>query len=751
MLKLLRLTILSFLINFLFLPLKSDAQILLDPLTQTKYINALPIPSVIDKRKTGSLTIQAKQFKQWLGITDPLGVHLQTTLFGYNGTYPGPTILARKFEPLTVTWDNKLVDATGKALPHLLPVDNTIHWAFGPNATIQSGGGVPLVTHLHGGHTEDISDGYPTAWYTPNYLNKGADWKKKDYYYANTQEAATIWYHDHTLGLTRANVMAGLAGMYLITDENQEELLADNRLPATPHDIPLFLQDRQFLSTGEIYYPSDPTNFYAGDPEAGVAGGKLPIPSTSIIPEFFGDFMLVNGMTWPVLDVEPRIYRFRVLNGSDSRMYNMKIFKPADVTIDKIMNPFMAFDPTVQGLKMLQIASDDGFLSVPAPLDSLFIAPGERKEIVVDFTGLAGQEFVLVNNANGPFPAGDMVDINTSAQIMKFRVSKPLNTKYPIVTIPTKLRPDILPLTPTTTTARQVILKEVRDEYGRLRPSLGTVTGGAMMWMDPTTEKINLNDTEEWEIYNETSDAHPIHLHSISMQLVNRQFYKADQFDMSIMMRMNNQSALPGNMKHAPGVSMSMMSIANTTAANVLLPTTTTGMPMNEGVLTNIQMLGMPMMPAPDELGWKDTWVIYPGQVMRIRAKFDLPGNYVWHCHILSHEDHDMMRPMTIVPNNLPIPPDSTANFIKKIQLQIMPNPFTTKATIQFKMKETLPVSIVLYNSLGKVVKTIFSGTLKPGSQYFYVTAADTKITGTYPVQIVVGKERASVNLLYVK
>jgi spore coat protein A len=295
-------------------------------------------------------------------------------------------------------------------------------------------------------------------------------------------------------------------------------------------------------------------------------------------------------------------------------------------------------------------------------------------------------------------------------------------------------------------------LKEVRDEYGRLRPSLGTVTGGAMMWMDSTTENIKLNDTEEWEIYNETSDAHPIHLHSISMQLVNRQFYKADQFDMStMMMRMNNQSPIPGNMKHAPGVSMSMMSIANTNSGNLVLPTTTTGMPMNEGILTNIQMLGMPMMPSPDELGWKDTWVIYPGQVMRVRAKFDLPGNYVWHCHILSHEDHDMMRPMTIVPNNLPVPPDSTANFIKKIQLIVMPNPFSTKATIQFKLKETSPVSIVLYNSQGKVVKTIFSGTLKPGSQYFYVNASDTKVTGTYPVQIVVGKERASVNLVYVK
>jgi len=455
--------------------------------------------------------------------------------------------------------------------------------------------------------------------------------------------------------------------------------------------------------------------------------------------------MLVNGMTWPVLEVEPRLYRFRVLNGSDSRMYNMKMINPADFTLDKVMDKHMAYDPTLQGLKMLQIATDDGFLATPAALDSLFIAPGERKEIIVDFTGLAGKEFILVNNANGPYPTGDMVDVNT-AQLMKFKVSKPLNTAYPIVTLPAKLRPEILPLTPTTATPRQVILKEVRDEYGRLRPSLGTVKDGAMMWMDPVTEKVNLNDTEEWEIYNETADAHPIHLHSVSMQLVNRQYYKAAEFDPSMLMRMNQEIALPGNMKLAPSMAMSFMSAANTT-----INSQTVAMPM-EGKLTDIKMVGMEMMPTSDEMGWKDTWVIYPGQVMRVRAKFDLPGDYVWHCHILSHEDHDMMRPLKIIPNNTPITPDATANFIKNIQLTVMPNPFTTKATIQFNMKETLPVSIVLYDNLGKAVKKIFSGKLEPGAQYFYVSAQDVKLTpGTYPVQITIGKQRATVNLIYVK
>jgi len=710
---------------------------LLSPVGQPKFVNALPIPSVIDKRDGGSLTIEAKPMTQWLGIIDPITkANLTTNLFGYNGKYPGPTILAKKFEPLSVNWDNKLVDITGKPLPHLLPIDNTIHWAFRDISASIASNGIPLVTHLHGGHTEWQSDGYPTAWYTPNYVLKGKDFQKVSYQYKNDQEAATIWYHDHTLGLTRVNVMAGLAGLYIITDENEEELKETKKLPAAPYDIPLFLQDRQFKANGQIFYPSDPTDFYAGDPEAGIPNA---LPSTSIIPEFFGNFMLVNGMTWPVLEVEPRQYRFRVLNGADSRMYNMMLLKSQDVTMDNIMNANMEYAPSLTGLTMTQIGTDDGLLSIPARLQKMFIAPGERKDIIVDFSGLTpGQEYVLTNNANGPFPMGDMVDEHTSV-IMKFKVSKPLNTKYPLTAIPGSLRPSIATLTPTKPAApRQVILKEVRDEFGRLRPSLGTVKDGAMMWMDPTTETVQLNDTEEWEIYNETMDAHPIHLHSVSMQLVNRQFYSAMEFDPSTFATKAPQA----NMVMSNGsVHMSSVNMTNTLSTMVMAANN------GAGILTDIKMIGNPILPTADELGRKDTWVIYPGQVMRVRAKFDLAGSYVWHCHILSHEDHDMMRPLEIVKNNSTVP---TSDFLSTLQLKTIPNPFTEKCMVQFYLKASAKVTIELINGQGQVVKKVFNGNLNQGAQNFTIEGDDLP-TGTFTCKVTVGNQVVSTSVVHLK
>lgn len=709
---------------------------LLNPNSQTKFINPLPIPSVIDKREGGKLTIEAKPMTQWLGIVDNAGNKLSTNLFGYNGTYPGPTILAKKFEPLSVNWDNKLVDATGKPLPHLLPIDNTIHWAFGDGMFTSSiaSSGIPLVTHLHGGHTEWQSDGYPTAWYTPNYTLKGKDFQKATYYYKNDQEAATIWYHDHTLGLTRVNVMAGLAGLYVITDENEEELQESKRLPAAPYDIPLFLQDRQFKADGQIFYPSDPTDFYNGDVLAGIPNA---LPATSIIPEFFGNFMLVNGMTWPVLEVEPRQYRFRVLNGSDSRMYNLMLLKSSDATLDRIMNPMMQYDPSLVGLNMTQIGTDDGLLSVPAPLQKMFIAPGERKDIIVDFSGLTAGEYILTNNANGPFPMGDMVDEHTSV-IMKFKVSKPLNTKYPLTAIPGTLRPTITALTPTNpATPRQVILKEVRDEYGRLRPSLGTVKDGAMMWMDPTTESVQLNDTEEWEIYNETMDAHPIHLHSVKMQLVNRQFYSAMEFDPSSL-----ATKAPQINVAMSSASPHMSSVNMTNGLSVMASMTPND---GAGKLTEIKMIGNPILPTADELGWKDTWVIYPGQVMRVRAKFDLPGNYVWHCHILSHEDHDMMRPLEVVANNTTLPAN---DFLSTLKLKTIPNPFTEKCMVQFYLKASAKVTIELISAQGQVVKSVFKGTLNQGAQNFTINGGDLP-TGTFACKVTVDNQVISTNVVH--
>ncbi|HEX6847364.1 MAG TPA: multicopper oxidase domain-containing protein, partial [Chitinophagaceae bacterium] len=457
----------------------TNAQQLLNPRLQPQFVNQLPVPGVINGLSGGTFNINIRQFDQWLGLVDPITKqHLNTTVWGYNGSYPGPTIVAKKDIPISVYWHNNLVNGSNQPLPHLLPIDRSIHWAFGHDPNWQSYG-VPVVTHVHGGHTESASDGLPDQWFTPDFAMKGPGFIKGDaqpFYYHNDQEAATIWYHDHALGVTRLNVYAGLAGYYIITDQNEMNLQAANNLPAAPYDLGLAIQDRMFTSSGQLYYPS--TSEEEEEEE---------VPYPSILPEMFGDFILVNGMTWPVLDVEPRQYRFRVLNGSDSRFYNL----------------FFS-----SGEQFIQIGSDQGLLPSPFTTNQMLIAPGERKDIIIDFSNPAlwGQTIILKNNAKTPYPKGSAPDPLTTGRIMAFRINKPLDESYPLTTLPATLRPPIVPLQ-TELAPRKLILFEAEDEYGRLMPILGTVDDGILGFRDPVTENPAMNSTEIWEMYNETMDA----------------------------------------------------------------------------------------------------------------------------------------------------------------------------------------------------------------------------------------------------
>lgn len=577
--------------------------VLLDPLSQPKFVNELPnplAPAAIFAPTTpggSDYEIGVHQFQQSLGLVDPdSGLPLSTTVWGYGNdaqpaTYPGRTIVAQRDEPISVHWTNDLVDENGVPLPHLLPVDTSLHWAM-PSDPEYPESGVPIVTHLHGGHTESASDGIPEAWFTPDFAQTGSAWSKEIYNYDNNQQAATLWYHDHALGITRLNVYAGLAGFYILRDDvdtgtpDDPLTLADENplnLPVGPYEVPLVIQDRMFTEDGELYYPSEPE----------IAGA----PDPSVLPEFFGDFILVNGVTWPVLDVEPRPYRFRMLNGSDSRFYDLAVSGGSG-----------SFGPEIR-----QIGTDDGLLYQPVSLNRLTLGPGERADVIIDFAAFAGQTLIVRNTAHSPFPKGETVDSRTTGQIMAFRVTKPLDTsQYPLEELASTLREaPIAPLVQDGAT-RKLLLFEATDEYGRLRPQLGTVANGALMWDDPTTETPNLNDVEVWEIYNSTEDAHPIHLHLVSFQVQSRQKFKADQD-----------------------------------------PET--------GALSDIRLLGLPKSPEANELGWKDTVIMYPGQVTRIIAKFDRPGEYVWHCHILSHEDHEMMRRFEVVAPELEADPEFQA------------------------------------------------------------------------------------------
>ena len=530
---------------------------------------------------------------------------------------------------MRVTWINDLIDPQGHYLPHLLPVDQTLHWANpagGMHPIDHAGddptpylGPVPIVTHLHGAHADQESDGYAEAWYLPDasdipegYATHGTwyetfrqqaearlqqTWEPGTavFQYRNDQPAATLWYHDHTLGMTRLNVYAGPAGFYLLRGGGNDLKTGilpgpapalDDPVGTRYYEIPLAIQDRSFNADGSLFYPDSRAFFDAFE------GPYVPDSDIAPIwnPEFFGTMMVVNGRTWPVLEVEPRRYRFRMLNGCTSRFLILTLGN---------------------GASFWQIGSDGGFLPAPVHLTQLLLSPAERADVIVDFTDLpVGTAITLLNLApDEPFGGGepdddvDLADPETTGQVMLFRV-------VALVAPDTSTPPDQLllpapaPLDAATTT-RRVTLNEadsaVLDDVGPRTALLGTLDGAGMSvvrgWDDPITETPTRGTTEVWELYNFTADAHPIHLHQVQFQVVNRQALVADE----------------------------------------------------EGMATQpAELVGPPRDPEVWETGFKDTVIAYPGEVTRIKASFDLAGRYVWHCHIVEHEDHEMMRPFVV-------------------------------------------------------------------------------------------------------
>lgn len=629
----------------------AQAQATLDPALVPKFLNNMPVIRDaglrVDMTAGGSIRVQMVETQQ-----DLLGLGTLTKVWGYKfpglpPSYPGATIVAEKDNPVSVRWENAL-PAAYDAYPatHLLPVDTSIYRA----RTLQQTG-VPLVTHLHGGHTESASDGLPEAWFTRNFRETGIDFVKPTYTYHNDQRAATLWYHDHALGITRLNVYAGLAGFYLLRDRNEAKLNKNNVLPSKAYEIEVVIQDRMFTAnTHQLYYPAfegDPPyqDFITGE------GATPPAGAATIFAEFFGNIILVNGKAWPKLDVEPRKYRIRLLNGSDSRFYVLS-FRDQ--------------------LPWFQIGTDNGFLAsgtdIPDPVSEpggeLVIGPGERMDLILDFTGKAGQEFLMWNY--GPDePFGGDVDTDLTrptAQIMKFVVSKPLNNKIPnaTVTVGTALDPTI-PAIPADYVAAQqnLVLFEGNDQYGRLMPMLGTIAAGSQTFDHPITENPQLNETQVWEIFNATADAHPIHLHLVAFQVLGRGAFTA--------------TVTPRDQVMHDG------SIA-----------------INGGRDFTLTSRDSWRGPEANEMGWKDTHIVYPGEFSQVRATFDRAGLYVWHCHILSHEDHEMMRHYYVGPMPAPAMLSTESTLV-----QNAPNPFATETKFFFEIQQQQEVQLVVYDQYG--------------------------------------------------
>ena len=667
----------------LFLPFKIDLSRLstralaaaiatLPPTAIPQFVTPLVIPPAMPrtakiKQKAGKnidyYEIAVRQFQQQIL---PAGMPA-TTVWSYGsvnhpGTfnYPAFTIEAKYNTKLRVKWVNDLKDPfTGNYLPHLLAgtVDQTLHWANppgGPGGTDARGtdpnaytGPVPIVTHVHGAHTYEESDGYAEAWYLPDGSNIPAGYARGGTYYdkfagkasgvtgawpagtsifdyPNSQRATTLWYHDHSLGMTRLNVYAGPAGFYLLRGGPSDRVLdgatglpgvlpgpapALGDLPGMSYyEIPIAIQDRSFNADGSLFYPDNRAFF------EGLDKSQLQIPfvpdatcddevsdiSPIWNPEFFGNTIVVNGNTWPYLNVEAKRYRFRFLNGCNSRFLILR---------------------NDAGLSFHQIGAEGGFLPAPVALNQLLIAPAERADVIMDFSGLPeGTVVTLLNlGPDEPFGGGvpdddfDVADPATTGQVMQFIVGSVLtpDLSTPVAQL---VLPAHLPLPEPTAAIRRLSLNELDSKTVRIREEDGSIVEDClssepfgpreavlgtvivdpdtemfmpmpMEWMHKITENPDVGATEIWEIHNFTMDAHPIHIHQVQFEVVDR-----------------------------------------------------------------VDMDGVVRGPELWETGLKDTVIAYPDEVTRVKATFDLPGLYVWHCHIVEHEDNEMMRPFFVGP-----------------------------------------------------------------------------------------------------
>jgi spore coat protein A len=494
------------------LPPMKPAPPLIDPARLAPFVDPLPLPEIAKPSRKGQVPFYRIPIREFFSK-----VHRDvppTRFWGYGNGVPGPTIEARSGEEILIEWANQL------PVKHFLPIDHNLMGAEK---------GLPesrTVVHVHGARVPPESDGWPEAWYGPG--------KSATYRYPNNQEAALLWYHDHAMGINRLNMCAGMAGLYVIRDSFEDAL----NLPKGEYEIPLVLMDRMIGTDGQLYYPVSQ------------------FPDAPWIPEYSGNATLINGKLLPSLDVEPRKYRFRLLNASNSRFYFLSLGN---------------------GPALQQIGTDQGLLSAPIAVPRLALAPGERADVVVDFAEHRGQR-VLLNNL--------------VATLMQFRVAP--EAVADASALPTTLRA-IPPIAASDAIrTRQLTLEEVDNILGD--PLVHLLDG--KHWHEPVSEKPVLGTTEIWELLNLTDDAHPIHLHLVRFRILDRRAIDVDAriYDNKVV------------------------------------------------------YIGDALPPDANEAGWKDTVRATPGASTRIVVKFEgYTGRYVWHCHILEHEDNEMMRPYEVV------------------------------------------------------------------------------------------------------
>jgi spore coat protein A, manganese oxidase len=671
---------------------------------------------------TAVYNIGAKEFSETMHPDLPGPTHF----WGYydratrDQKYLAGVIVAKRGTPVLLNVINQLPNR------QLIPIDTTIMagplTVDGPNLMV---GDLPfnrIATHLHGGFTPWFSDGTPCQWFDPTGMT-GVSFKNvpgtnpppgsASYYYPMDQSARFVWYHDHAMGITRTNAYSGIASALLIIDDFETGLVSDGLLPDLV-GIPLVIQDKSFVAQnilsqdptwkwgrpGDLWYPhlyehTPDDNRWDYGPEADPPAQNVitPLPDPAEIPEAFLDTILVNGGIYPLVSVPPKRVRFRMLNGSQARFYHLNLYAEASTVGEANLK--------APGPTMYQVGTEGGFLpavavhpnGIPCPLDlkadptgncanpdgpfNLLLAPAERADVVIDFNGVrAGSRFILYADAPAPFPCGDSrndyftgdPDQTASGGAPTTQAGFGPNTRTLIKIVVTQgtgdststrtwlknlngrlkgnflsgNQPGLLysrssdpsvpgPVPYNGPINRKLTLNEDFDDYGRLIQTLGTFDSpglnnqGLPTWgrayLDASTETPTAGAVEVWQVFNLTGDVHPIHFHLVNVQLIQRQ-----PFVQKSRHRKDSSTGVPGNLKFT----------------------------------------GPARGPDPNELGWKETVRMNPGEATTVIMKFDLPilpasmGNplsprtggheYVWHCHILEHEEHDMMRPLIVEP-----------------------------------------------------------------------------------------------------
>lgn len=472
-------------------------------------------------------------------------------LAGQAGSF-GMAVVAQTGTPLTLHFRHAL-PAT---YPDWLPVDTRL---------TPLGNQVRLMTHLHGGFVAADSDGSPAA--TPLGIGFGETQTVRYGNQAPHMPASLLWFHDHALGATRLNVFAGLAAAYVLRDRFDTGTEPNPiGIPGGAYEIPLVVQDRQFNADGTMVYP------------------RSDIEGAAWIGEYFGDVMLVNGKVWPYLEVEPRMYRLRILNGCNARILNLDI----------------------GGVRFWQIGAEGGLFDVPVPVRRLLLAPAERADVLVDFSRLAGATVLMKNHRPPPSVSNPAPQLES---VMQVRVGTTVTHPGP-TSVPASLpgrRADLRGPVAT----RYITLNEIEPEEAAWSLNLS----GAR-FDEPATETPRAGTVEDWVYINLTGDTHPMHLHLVTFQVIGRTPFNAKAYAAAF----GGAHGVPGGIDPTPFAT------------------------------------GPMQPPLPEERGFKDTVKADPGTFTTIRAKFELPAGvsapqrYVHHCHIVEHEDNDMMRPFVVMP-----------------------------------------------------------------------------------------------------